>query len=49
MLIIYIFLVFVLQSGYLLYDRVVRPAEVGVIQAVENAAEDSTVDKGSRA
>ncbi|GMY31129.1 grpE protein homolog 2, mitochondrial-like isoform X1 [Fagus crenata] len=31
----------VLKSGYTLYDRVIRPAEVGVSQAVENdAAED---------
>ncbi|KAL5548474.1 hypothetical protein UlMin_003705 [Ulmus minor] len=26
----------VLKSGYMLYDRVIRPAEVGVTQAVEN-------------
>ncbi|XP_040989981.1 grpE protein homolog 2, mitochondrial isoform X2 [Juglans microcarpa x Juglans regia] len=31
----------VLKSGYLLHDRVIRPAEVGVTPAVENAAEDS--------
>ena len=34
----YSFLVFELQSGYMLYDRVIRPAEVGVTQAVENDA-----------
>lgn len=28
--------IFVLQSGYTLYDRVIRPAEVGVTQAVES-------------
>ncbi|XP_030932492.1 grpE protein homolog 2, mitochondrial-like isoform X2 [Quercus lobata] len=28
----------VLKSGYMLYDRVIRPAEVGVTQAVENDA-----------
>ncbi|KAL0000727.1 hypothetical protein SO802_014508 [Lithocarpus litseifolius] len=28
----------VLKSGYMLYDRVIRPAEVGVTQAVENNA-----------
>ncbi|KAG2682382.1 hypothetical protein I3760_11G189100 [Carya illinoinensis] len=38
----------VLKSGYLLYDRVIRPAEVGVTQAVENAADASTGDKGSQ-
>ncbi|XP_042952712.1 grpE protein homolog 2, mitochondrial isoform X1 [Carya illinoinensis] len=31
----------VLKSGYLLYDRIIRPAEVGVTPAVENAADDS--------
>lgn len=34
----YSFLAFELQSGYMLYDRVIRPAEVGVTQAVENDA-----------
>ena len=35
------------QAGYMLYDRVIRPAEVGVTQAVEddNATEN---DKGSQ-
>lgn len=33
----------VLQSGYMLYDRVIRPAEVGVTQAVE----DNEADQGS--
>ncbi|KAG2678145.1 hypothetical protein I3760_12G130300 [Carya illinoinensis] len=31
----------VLKSGYLLYDRIIRPAEVGVTPAVENAGDDS--------
>ncbi|GMI63780.1 mitochondrial GrpE 1 [Hibiscus trionum] len=40
----------VLKAGYMLYDRVIRPAEVGVTQATENdAAENSTSDKGSDA
>lgn len=30
-----------LQAGYMLYDRVIRPAEVGVIQAVDDADESS--------
>ncbi|PON39383.1 GrpE nucleotide exchange factor [Parasponia andersonii] len=30
----------VLKPGYVLYDRVIRPAEVGVTQAVENDAAD---------
>ncbi|RDX91830.1 grpE, partial [Mucuna pruriens] len=40
----------VLKAGYMLYDRVIRPAEVGVTQAVEdveNNGKDSTADKGS--
>lgn len=32
----YIFCSPILQSGYTLYERVIRPAEVGVTQAVEN-------------
>ncbi|KAK8626426.1 hypothetical protein V6N13_134071 [Hibiscus sabdariffa] len=40
----------VLKAGYMLYDRVIRPAEVGVTQATDNdAAENSTSDKGSDA
>ncbi|GMI65453.1 mitochondrial GrpE 1 [Hibiscus trionum] len=36
----------VLKSGYMLYDRVIRPAEVGVTQALDNdAAENNTSDK----
>ncbi|ERN16294.1 grpE protein homolog, mitochondrial [Amborella trichopoda] len=31
----------VLKSGYTLYDRVIRPAEVGVTEAVSNEAEGS--------
>ncbi|XP_056173145.1 grpE protein homolog 2, mitochondrial-like isoform X2 [Syzygium oleosum] len=34
----------VLKAGYMLYDRVLRPAEVGVTQAEEN---DATAEKGS--
>ncbi|TKY57341.1 GrpE protein [Spatholobus suberectus] len=40
----------VLKAGYMLYDRVVRPAEVGVTQAVEDEeknGKDSIADKGS--
>ncbi|KAL9316685.1 hypothetical protein ACSQ67_017686 [Phaseolus vulgaris] len=40
----------VLKAGYMLYDRVIRPAEVGVTQAVENEennGKDSISDKGS--
>ncbi|KAK7300016.1 hypothetical protein RJT34_10847 [Clitoria ternatea] len=40
----------VLKAGYMLYDRVIRPAEVGVTQAVEgkeNDGNDSIADKGS--
>lgn len=38
----------VLKAGYMLYDRVLRPAEVGVTQAVENdATEANTAEKGS--
>lgn len=33
-----------LQAGYMLYDRVLRPAEVGVTQAEEN---DATAEKVS--
>ncbi|XWS51821.1 hypothetical protein CRYUN_Cryun11dG0015300 [Craigia yunnanensis] len=37
-------------AGYMLYDRVIRPAEVGVTQAPDNdAAENNTSDKGSDA
>ncbi|XP_039057263.1 grpE protein homolog 1, mitochondrial-like isoform X2 [Hibiscus syriacus] len=37
----------VLKAGYMLYDRVIRPAEVGVTQATDNdATENSTSDKG---
>ncbi|KAK9024739.1 hypothetical protein V6N11_004895 [Hibiscus sabdariffa] len=40
----------VLKAGYMLYDRVIRPAEVGVTQATDNdAAENRTSDKGSDA
>ncbi|XP_021288228.1 uncharacterized protein LOC110419481 isoform X2 [Herrania umbratica] len=40
----------VLKAGYMLYDRVIRPAEVGVTQALGNdAAENNTSDKGSEA
>ncbi|XWS09750.1 hypothetical protein CRYUN_Cryun39dG0016100 [Craigia yunnanensis] len=40
----------VLKVGYMLYDRVIRPAEVGVTQAPDNdAAENNTSDKGSDA
>lgn len=41
----------VLKAGYMLYDRVIRPAEVGVTQAVEddeNNGKDSIADKGSQ-
>lgn len=31
---------FVLQPGYMLFDRVIRPAEVGVTQEAENDAAD---------
>ncbi|CAA7399920.1 unnamed protein product [Spirodela intermedia] len=31
----------VLKAGYMLYDRVIRPAEVGVIQAADDANEGS--------
>ncbi|XVE50738.1 hypothetical protein DITRI_Ditri01bG0187400 [Diplodiscus trichospermus] len=38
----------VLKAGYMLYDRVIRPAEVGVTQDVDSdAAENNTNDKGS--
>ncbi|XP_048130305.1 grpE protein homolog 2, mitochondrial-like isoform X2 [Rhodamnia argentea] len=38
----------VLKAGYMLYDRVLRPAEVGVTQAVEkDATEANTAEKGS--
>ncbi|XP_027332481.1 grpE protein homolog 2, mitochondrial isoform X2 [Abrus precatorius] len=37
----------VLKAGYMLYDRVIRPAEVGVTQAVENDGKDSIAEKGS--
>lgn len=30
-----------LQTGYTLYERVIRPAEVGVTQAVENDAAEN--------
>ncbi|GMJ05063.1 mitochondrial GrpE 2 [Hibiscus trionum] len=40
----------VLKAGYMLYDRVIRPAEVGVTQALDNnAAENNTSNKGSNA
>ncbi|KAK8527182.1 hypothetical protein V6N13_085038 [Hibiscus sabdariffa] len=40
----------VLKAGYMLYDRVIRPAEVGVTQALDNdAAENNTSNKGSSA
>ncbi|EOY12230.1 Co-chaperone GrpE family protein, putative isoform 2, partial [Theobroma cacao] len=40
----------VLKAGYMLYDRVIRPAEVGVTQELGNdAAENNTSDKGSEA
>ncbi|XVF77358.1 hypothetical protein PTKIN_Ptkin14bG0036400 [Pterospermum kingtungense] len=40
----------VLKAGYVLYDRVIRPAEVGVTRAADNeAAENNTSDKGSDA
>ncbi|XVF03778.1 hypothetical protein REPUB_Repub05bG0022500 [Reevesia pubescens] len=40
----------VLKAGYMLYDRVIRPAEVGVTQALDSdAAENNTSDKGSDA
>ncbi|CAL9051250.1 unnamed protein product [Musa banksii] len=32
----------VLKSGYLLYDRVIRPAEVGVTEALDNGTDQST-------
>nr|KYP73447.1 Protein grpE [Cajanus cajan] len=41
----------VLKAGYMLYDRVIRPAEVGVTQAVEddeNNGKDNIADKGSQ-
>lgn len=31
-----------LQSGYLLYDRVIRPAEVGVTEALDNGTDQNT-------
>lgn len=40
----------VLKAGYMLYDRVIRPAEVGVTQAVENEEnneKDNIADKDS--
>ncbi|XWS11266.1 hypothetical protein CRYUN_Cryun38cG0069300 [Craigia yunnanensis] len=40
----------VLKAGYMLHDRVIRPAEVGVTQVLDNnAAENNTSDKGSDA
>ncbi|KAL4309908.1 hypothetical protein GQ457_01G006610 [Hibiscus cannabinus] len=40
----------VLKAGYMLYDRVIRPAEVGVTRALDNdAAENNTSNKGSNA
>ncbi|GMJ15985.1 mitochondrial GrpE 1 [Hibiscus trionum] len=40
----------VLKAGYMLYDRVIRPAEVGVTQATDSdATENNTSDKGSDA
>ncbi|XP_022716841.1 uncharacterized protein LOC111275647 isoform X1 [Durio zibethinus] len=40
----------VLKAGYMLHDRVIRPAEVGVTQALDNdAAYSNTNDKGSDA
>ncbi|OVA20038.1 GrpE nucleotide exchange factor [Macleaya cordata] len=32
----------VLKSGYMLYDRIIRPAEVGVTQASENKSDQSS-------
>ncbi|XP_010252603.1 PREDICTED: uncharacterized protein LOC104594136 [Nelumbo nucifera] len=32
----------VLKSGYMLYDRVIRPAEVGVTQSLDNGAGESS-------
>ncbi|KAJ4849374.1 hypothetical protein Tsubulata_043056 [Turnera subulata] len=37
----------VLKAGYILYDRVIRPAEVGVTAAVENDAEAKNDDKAT--
>ncbi|KAJ7963726.1 GrpE protein-like [Quillaja saponaria] len=37
----------VLKLGYVLYDRVIRPAEVGVTQAMEDT--NAAADKGSQA
>ncbi|CAJ1971442.1 unnamed protein product [Sphenostylis stenocarpa] len=40
----------VLKAGYMLYDRVIRPAEVGVTQAIEDdekKGKDGVADKGS--
>ncbi|KAK8589140.1 hypothetical protein V6N13_088009 [Hibiscus sabdariffa] len=39
----------VLKPGYMLHDRVIRPAEVGVTQAIDDAAENNTSDKASDA
>ncbi|KAK8712397.1 hypothetical protein V6N13_147637 [Hibiscus sabdariffa] len=39
----------VLKPGYMLHDRVIRPAEVGVTQALDDAAENNTSDKSSDA
>ncbi|XP_017602966.1 grpE protein homolog 1, mitochondrial-like isoform X2 [Gossypium arboreum] len=40
----------VLKAGYMLYDRVIRPAEVGVTQAMDDGAtENNTGDKVSDA
>lgn len=32
-----------LQPGYMLHDRILRPAEVGVTRAVENEADQGSV------
>ncbi|OMO83609.1 GrpE nucleotide exchange factor [Corchorus capsularis] len=39
----------VLKAGYMLYDRVIRPAEVGVTQDQNNDSAADTSDKGSEA
>ncbi|XP_038686296.1 grpE protein homolog 2, mitochondrial-like isoform X2 [Tripterygium wilfordii] len=39
----------VLKAGYMLHDRVIRPAEVGVTQAMENGTADNAAGKDSEA
>lgn len=36
--------ILLLQPGYMLYERVLRPAEVGVTQAAENDTQDNNTN-----